>query len=126
MIVAAGMYLCYFWGFIFMARMAGDRLWAGIIVVIMVVLGLGFYFHLRGKTSAGDARRAAIGHVAVAFAMILLILNLRLDVWLAAYRGVSLTEIHQLLPSWVMPVLTLGLLAWAGTVCALTRPKRPA
>jgi hypothetical protein len=116
------MYLSYFWGFIFMARAAHDNLWTGIITATMVVLGLWFYFQPRGKTWIA-AKRAAIGHVALALGMVLVILNLRIDVWLASYRGVSVTEIHQLLPMWVIHLLTLALLIWTGVLLAMTRVK---
>jgi len=121
--VTVGMYLCYFWGFIYMARVAQDRLWTGIIAAIMVVLGLAYYFHLRGKTGL-TARRTAIGHVMLVFGVILVLLNLRLDAWLASYRGSSLAEIHQLLPVWAVHALALALVMWVILLVVLTRPKR--
>jgi hypothetical protein len=49
-----------------------------------------------------------------------------LDAWMASRRECSLDEIHRLLPPWVIPVLTLALLAWAGLVLVLTKPTRRA
>jgi hypothetical protein len=51
------------------------------------------------------------------------VINLRLDVWAAAWYGVSVAEVHSLLPFWIVPLLTLALAAWIGAVLALTRAK---
>jgi hypothetical protein len=56
--------------------------------------------------------------------MIVVVLNLRLDVWLAARYGVSVAEFHHLFPMWIIPSLTLALALWIGLVLALTKPKR--
>jgi hypothetical protein len=40
--------------------------------------------------------------------MILAILNLRADVWVARAYGVSVSEAHDLQPIWIIPVLTLA------------------
>jgi len=123
LIVAVGMYLSYFWGFIFMAQEAHDWLWTGIITAIMLALGVAYYFQLQGKIGIA-AKRAAIKHVALAMGTVLVILNLRLDAWLASYRGVSVTEIQELLPMWIIHVLTAALVLWVVILTAFTRPKR--
>jgi hypothetical protein len=56
----------------------------------------------------------------------LTILNLRLNLSLAAFRGVDIAEIHRLLPVWAVPLATLTLLIWTGVLVALTKPPRPA
>jgi len=33
-------------------------------------------------------------------------------------------EAHQLQPIWIIPVLTLALIAWSALVITLTKPKR--
>jgi len=53
-------------------------------------------------------------------------LNLRADVWVASAYGVTVAEAHTLQPTWIIPVLTLALVAWAAVVIALTKPKRGA
>ena len=62
-------------------------------------------------------------HLTFAWATVLVILNLRLDTWIATAHRSNLAEIHRLMPPWVIPVLTLALLLWAGMVMALTRHK---
>lgn len=64
-------------------------------------------------------RRFALG-----WAVIFVVLNLRMDLWLASYRGVDLAVIQRLLPPWVIPTETLTLLVWIGALAALTRPRR--
>ena len=88
----------------------------------MVVLGVWRFFQCRGRTGTA-ARRAAIGHAALAWGVILVVLNLRLDVWLAVRREMSLAEMHRLLPPWLIPVLTLTLMTWIGILLAMTKPK---
>jgi hypothetical protein len=56
--------------------------------------------------------------------MILVILNLRADVWVARAYGVTVTEAHHLQPIWIIPVLTLALIAWTALVMALVKPKQ--
>jgi len=45
-------------------------------------------------------------------------------VWMAARYEVSIAEMHQLYPLWLIPSLTLALLLWIGLVLAITKPKR--
>jgi len=121
--LAASIHLgCFSW-LIYLAWHAGDRVWAGIIAVTMILLGAWYLYRLRGKNGTA-AWRALGAHSAVVWGVILLVLNLRLDVWLAARREVSLSEFHQLLPMWVIPSLTLTLLIWIGLLLAVTQPKR--
>ena len=67
---------------------------------------------------------AGIGHFALCSGIVLVILNLRLNAWMASRRECSLAEIHGLLPAWVIPMLTLALVLWVGLVLALTKPTR--
>jgi H+/Cl- antiporter ClcA len=55
---------------------------------------------------------------------VLVLLNLRLDVWVAERRDVSVAELHQFLPIWLVPVLTLALIAWIVALIAITKPNR--
>lgn len=118
-----GVYLAIFSWLVYVAWQENDRISAVIVGGTMLVLGLWHFFHVRGKTGVA-AIRAGIGHFALCWAAVFGILNLRLDVWLAAAHSCSLAEIHSLLPAWVTPVLTLALLLWAGLVLALTKPVR--
>jgi hypothetical protein len=121
--VSAGRSLAFFSWLIWLAWQLNDRASAGILAGLMVGLGIWHFVNLRGKAGVA-AQRAVARHLALAWAVILLVLNLRLDVWIASAHGCSLDEAHSLLPAWVVPVLTLALLLWSGLVLALTKPTR--
>jgi len=123
--VIGGIYLCCFLGLGCMAWEAHDLMSVGIIGGTMVVLGVGHFFQLRGRPGSA-ALRAGMGRMLLPLAAIVVMLNWRWDTWLAARREVSVAEIHQLLPAWVIPLLTLALLIWIGLVMAMTRPNRSA
>ena len=67
--------------------------------------------------------RALGGHVGLIGGMILVTLNLRTDVWVASGYGVSVAEAHSLLPTWIVPLLSLALVFWTALVLVLTKPK---
>ncbi len=121
--VTVGVYVACFSGLIESAWRANDLLWAAIIAATMMALGGAHFMRLQCKTGVAATRNVA-GRLALVWGVILLILNCRLDIWMAADRGVSLTEIHHLLPPWIIPLLTLALVAWLGILVAMTRPKR--
>jgi len=123
--MTTGVYVALFSWLIYIAWRAHDLVTAGIIGGIMAVLGIWHFLHVRGR-SEPPAMHTVIGHLALAWAIVLAILNLRLNVWLAAFRGVDIAEIHRLLPVWVVPLATLTLLIWTGVFVALTTPHRPA
>ncbi len=123
--VAAGLYLSFFSWLIWIAWRLNDRASAGILAALMVGLAIWYSVSLQGKKGVA-AMRIVAGHLALIWAIILVVLNLRLDVWIAAAHESSLAEVHQLLPPWLIPVLTLALLAWAGLVLALSKPARRA
>jgi hypothetical protein len=87
------------------------------------VLGVCNYFQPGARTGAA-ATRAIAGHLALAWAVILAILNLRLDKWEASLHGMDLAAMHRLLPVWTIPLLTLALLIWVGVMLVLTKPER--
>ncbi len=123
-VIVAVVYLGYFFGLITIAWRAYDPLSAAMIAVTMVALGLWNLRQTRGKAGAAIIEASAAHHVLV-WGVMLLILNWRLDAWLAAHRGISLVEMHRLLPPWIIPVLTLALLVWFGVLTAMTKPKLP-
>jgi hypothetical protein len=101
---------------------AHDPLATGIAAGTMLVLALWSFVQLRGKSAA--AVGPAVGrHVNLFGLMILMILNLRADVWVAKAYGVTVAEAHNLQPIWIIPVLTLALIAWTTVVITLTKPK---
>jgi hypothetical protein len=118
----AGMYLASFSALIYIAWESYDRVWAAIIAWITVLLGTWHFLRLRGKTGPAVIGAANV-RVAWLWAAMLLIVNLRWDVWLAARRGSDLAEVHRLLPVWVVPLATLTLLLWVGVLAALTKPR---
>jgi mannose/fructose/N-acetylgalactosamine-specific phosphotransferase system component IIC len=105
------------------ALQSGDRAVAAIIAAVMVFLGVLNVHQARGKIGLAVVPATA-RHLALIFGVMLVVLNWRLDVWLAADRGVTLAEMHRLLPMWFLHVLTLALVAWVGILLAITRPKR--
>ncbi len=117
-----GVYVALFSFLIYLAWRAHDQVTAGIVAGFMVALGIWHFIDLRGRSERA-ALRAAIGHIALDWGIVLAILNLRLDVWLAARRGTDLAEIHRLLPAWAVPLATLTLIFWVGLVVVLTKPK---
>jgi len=122
--VAAGLCLGSFSWLIALAWRAHDGTSVGIIVGTMVVLTAWHFSQFRGRAGTG-ALWAGIGRLGVNFAVILAILNLRWDSWMAAIRGTDLAEVHGLLPAWVIPVATVSLIIWIAVVFAMTKPARP-
>ena len=117
-----GLYVSAFLWLINQAWRARDLLPATIMTATMLVLAVSHFFQFRRRPGVAAAR-AGIAHVTVAWAVILVTLNCRLDVWMAADRGTDLAEIHRLLPPWIIPVLTLALVLWIGFILTLTKPK---
>ena len=124
-LVVAGGHLMMFTWFIRLAWNANDHMAAGIATGTMLVLGVYSFFKVRGGT--GAVVEQTLGrHLSLDGLIILAILNLREDVWVASAYGVSVAEAHNLQPTWIVPLLTLALLAWWAMVVALTKPKRRA
>ena len=120
-LVVAGGYLLFSW-VIRLTWIAHDPLATGIAAGTMLVLALWSFVRLRGKSAA--AVGLALGwDMNLIGLMILAILNLRADVWVAKAYGVTVAEAHNLQPIWIIPVLTLALIAWTALVITLTKPK---
>lgn len=81
LVLVTGLYLSLFSGLIYLAWRAHDLVWVVIVTGSMVVLGVWRFFQCRGRAGTA-AGRAAFGHAALAWGVILVVLNLRLDVWL--------------------------------------------
>jgi hypothetical protein len=120
--VVAGTQLMMFSSVISLACRAHDWTTAGIIAGIMAALGVWHFFHSRGKTGA-PASRAYLQQVGLCSAVMLAIFNLRFDVWLAFYYGISVAETHNRFPMWSVPLLTLAVAVWTGMLLGLTKPK---
>ena len=122
LVVLIGIYIASFSWLISLAFRANDRLWAAVIGGIMAVL---FMWHLLQARSLPAAAflSGATGRVALAWAIILMILNLRVQVWLAALSGINLAEMHRRLPGWVVPSATLFLVLMVGAAAALIKSQ---
>jgi len=119
----AGVYVAMFSALIYLAFKAQDMLAGAILSGAMIVLGGWHLFYVSSRDGVAG-RNLATRRFVLGWAVILLVLNLRLAGWLAAYRGVDLAVIHRLLPAWVIPMETLTLLVWIGALVAFTRPRR--
>ncbi|HZL44750.1 MAG TPA: hypothetical protein VFC28_00860, partial [Opitutaceae bacterium] len=122
MLAMMGTNLMLFWCVILLAWWAHDRVAAGIIVGIMLMLSLCHFYFSKGKTGVAAALNYT-AQLASTCAVMLAIFNLRFDIWAATWYGVSTAELHRLLPTGMIPLLTLVLVIWAGVLLALTRPK---
>ena len=100
-----------------------DWMTTAVVTGAMLLLGVWNFFQLRGKTGVA-ATKVAYGHMTLCCGVVAAVINLRLDVWAAAGYGVSVAEIHNLLPTWIVQLLTLILVIWSVVVLALTKPKR--
>ena len=88
------------------------------------MLGGWHLLHVCSREDLAGRNWRTIRRFVLGWAVILVVLNLRLGGWMAAYRGVDLAAIHRLLPAWVIPMATLTLLVWIGALVGLTRPRR--
>jgi len=120
-VVIIGLYLACFSWLIDLAWRANDVVSTTIIAAVMVALGVSHFFQVRGKTGV-TVMRTVIGHLALAWGVILLILNCRLEAWMASLQGIDCAEMARLLPMWVVPLLTLALAVWVAVVLAVTQP----
>jgi gamma-glutamyltranspeptidase/glutathione hydrolase len=122
LVVLICIYVASFSWLVCLALRANDRLGAAVIGGIMADL---FMWHLleARRRAALAPFQGATGRVAFAWAIILVILNLRLQVWLAALSGISLIEMHRLLPVWVVPSATLFLVLLVGLATAPSRSQ---
>jgi RNA polymerase sigma factor (sigma-70 family) len=118
--VILGIYIASFTWLVRLAWRANDHLWAGIIAATMAGLFLWHLFRVRNRAGAAYLQDAP-ARIAAAGAVILVILNLRLQVWIANLRGVGLAELHRQLPEWVIPLATLFLVLLVGVATALSR-----
>jgi len=116
----AGSYLMFSW-ILWLTWQAHDPLATGIAAGVMLLMMVWSFFRLRGK-SAVELTPTLGRHQSLFGLVILAILNLRADVWVARAYGVTTAEAHELQPIWIIPVLTLVLIAWSALVIKLTKP----
>lgn len=113
-----GIHVAIFLWLVALAWRVEDHLTAWLVGLLAV--GLAAW---RGANPQRLTTRATFGHVGLSCALIVVIINLRLDVWLATNRGVSVVEIHQIYPLWLLPLLSASVALWAGLL--MLWPVRP-
>ncbi len=122
MLAALGTDLMLFSCVLLLAWSAHDRAAATAIAVIMLAMSAWHYTLSRGKS--GPALVASyVLQLATGCGAMLAIFNLRFEVWMASARGVTVPEIHRLLPMYLIPALTLALAAWVAAFLVLTRQR---
>jgi RNA polymerase sigma factor (sigma-70 family) len=122
MLAVLGTNLMLFSAIISLAWWAHDRTTAGMTIGVMLALSVWHFFQHRGKTGL-TAAVTYIVQLASSCAVMLVIFNLRFNAWAATWYGVDAAGIHSLLPTRMVPLLTLVLAIWAGVLLALTRPR---
>jgi RNA polymerase sigma factor (sigma-70 family) len=120
--VIIGTHLMVFMCVIYTAFRSGDTMMGAIILGIMAVMCVWQFINKRGKSGLAYAR-GNITELAAICAVVIAILNLRLDVWLATIYHLSVPAMHARYPLWLIPAETLVLVVWTGTLMLLTRPK---
>ena len=120
--IVAGTHLMMFWGILFQAWREADRFGAALIAGLMTAVAVWNYFRFRDR--AGSTMGTAyLRQLASSSWVMLAAFNLRFDAWLAHGYGLSVSELHQRLPLWMVPALTLVLGLWTLLILAITKPK---
>jgi RNA polymerase sigma factor (sigma-70 family) len=122
--IVAGTHMMIFWGIINLAWQTHDRLGAVIIAGVMMALGVWNYFKFSNRVGR-PMGIAYILQLASCCAVMLVAFNLRFEIWLSHSYGVSVAELQQRVPVWLVPALTLVLLLWTIVVLVMTKPKAP-
>lgn len=120
--IVVGMYLTMFSWLIALTLREQDKIGAALLVGTVVVLGIWNFIQQRDKAGVAAAK-VSYGFLTLSCALVVAFINLRLDVWAASHYGVSVAEVHHLLPFWIVPTLTLALAAWVGILLAVTKPE---
>jgi RNA polymerase sigma factor (sigma-70 family) len=120
--VVAGTHLMLFWPAIRLALNAHDQSGAAVTAGLMVAMGVWNFFNVRAHAGL-PMWQAYIGQLTWCSAVILAIINLRFDVWMAASYGISVAEVPRMFAAWLVPLLTVVLVGWCGIVLAVTRRK---
>jgi RNA polymerase sigma factor (sigma-70 family) len=124
-LIVAGTHIMMFWGIINLAWQEQDHPGAIIIAGLMTVLGVWNFFKTRNQNGVPFGTGYFI-QLASCSVLVLAILNLRLDLWLASGYGVTVAQLHEQMPVWMIPTLTLVLLVWSVAVFMMARPKTTA
>jgi hypothetical protein len=123
--VVAGMHLAMFSWLVTLELRHADYMGACITLGAMSALGMWGFFQFRNRAGGALAlMRGATGHIATTCGIILLIVNLRAEVWAASAYGVSVALVHRIVPLWIIPALTAALVSWSVVLFVLTTRRR--
>jgi hypothetical protein len=120
-VLIMGTHLTIFYWLILVAWRGHDELGAGITAGAMLLLGVWRFLHSRGMNGMA-VTRSGYAHLTLCCATVIAITNLRLDVWCANVRGVTVAEAHALFPLWIVPLLTAVLTLWIAAMLFIIRP----
>lgn len=123
--LTAGMHLAIFSWVVALAWAAHDPMTAGIVAAMAIGMALWNFFTQRALSGVAAAA-ACVRHYGLCCLLILAVINLRMDVWLATHYGVSVAKIHGMFPMWLIPVLSLALITWAGLLIVAGNRQKPA
>ena len=118
-----GIHVAMFSWLIYLMWRADDDLAAGLVAVIVTLLAAWRMINDPNRNPR-TLVRSTFGYVGFCCALIVGVINLRLDVWLAANRNVSVAQVQQIYPMWLVPLLSAALGLWIGLLLLLpTRPQ---
>ncbi len=107
---------------IWLTWITGDRGTAGFLAGFAAVL-MGWNFRqVRGLSAPAACFPNAVFNAALC-GVILAVVNLRVDEWLAPIYHVSSAEMHRLLPMSRVHLLTVALIGWITLVFLVTKPR---
>lgn len=100
----------------------GDRVTTALM--ILLTAGLAAENIRRVLHVSAEVRHRVIAKFNGLFCALLIgIVNLRVDRWLATLYGLSLPEVHAILPMSTVHLLTLGVFGWVAVLLAVTHPR---
>lgn len=121
--MVAGVYLACFSWIVNVAWQAHDPVVAFLIGIVAIGLAIWHYNEIH-KRSGADVIRGVARQMLITWGTILLIVNCRLETWMASVHGITLAEMSHLLSPWVAPLLTLAVIGWAALLVSITKPAR--
>ena len=122
--VVAGTHIMMFWGMIRAAWGNHDSLGLASVIGLATALGVANFFHYRGRNGRAMGP-IYMQQLASCGLVMLVIINLRFDVWVARIYGVSVADLPKLVPTWMIPALSLVLVLWSVSLLFITKPKAP-
>jgi hypothetical protein len=103
----------------------GDWTSTGIVVATVVLMLTWILGSHLWKTNRASKLRMDWVFLGLWWGVTLLLLNWRLDVWMATGRDTDLADAHRVLPMWIVHVGTLLLLFWAGWLITRVKANGP-